>query len=122
MSGDLARALLHDLDDETLAVLAARLRPHLVGQPCGPGSLLTVDEAAQAAGVSGRTVRRALLAGLLEGEQAAGRWRVTPAALERWRAAGAPARSTPRPVSGRRHPRSPEASSAADAILGRKVA
>jgi excisionase family DNA binding protein len=82
---------------------------------------MTVAQAATTAGVSARTVRRALAAGLLAGHQAAGRWRVTTADLERWRAAGAPTTSTPGPATPARRTATPapRPDRATQAILGR---
>lgn len=117
---DLARALLAEIDEDTVAALAERLRPHLAAHVFPAG--LTVDEAGPAAGVSARTVRRALAAGLLEGELVAGRWRIAPEDLERWRAAGAP---TVRAPIGAAAPgragaaRRGAGGAGADAILGR---
>lgn len=124
MSSQTVRLLLHELDDQGLAELAERLQPFLAPSPAGT-TRLTVEQAAQRTGLSPRTVRRALAAGLLEGERAAGRWRVPLDALECWRAAGAPARArasrpTPPPTPPTR--RSTTSTSAADAILGRNVA
>ena len=124
MSAELVRMLLEELDDQGLAELAERLQPFLASSPAAT-TRLTVEQAAQRTGLSPRTVRRALSAGLLEGERAAGRWRVPLDALELWRAAGAPARpgATRQAPPPRRSPRrSSTATSAADAILGRHVA
>ena len=90
---DLARALVDSLDDEALDHLARLLAPRLAGTAQPPTASLTVEQAAGVAGVSARTIRRALKAGLLDGHRVAGRWQTTMAALEAWQAAGGPTRA-----------------------------
>jgi hypothetical protein len=103
MSADLARALIAALDDEALDHLARLLAPRLTASTRTPSSMLDVAAAATEAGVSPRTIRRALAAGVLDGTRVAGRWEVTVGALAAWRAAGArrPPHSRPGP-HGRR--------------------
>ncbi len=118
---DLARALVASLDDPALDQLARLLAPRLAGIAATPATL-TVEQAAAAANVSTRTIRRALNAGLLAGRQVAGRWKTTADDLSAWQAAGgstaagAPLRGH---AAARRSCRSQVPSvNGADAILG----
>ncbi len=52
--------------------------------PQMPGTFLTVPEAASAAGLAERTIRRALREGRLAGANVGGRWSVDPADLPRF--------------------------------------
>lgn len=118
MSADLARALLASLDDAALDQLAHLLAPRLAGKT-GCRDILSVKQAATATGRSARTIRRALTAGLLEGEKVTGEWQTTSAAVSVWKAAGGHTRAAP-PVTAPRSPRrrsSTTAASGADAIL-----
>jgi hypothetical protein len=120
MSDDLARAIVTSLDDEALDQLARLLAPRLAGATSTPASL-TVEQAAHTAGVSARTIRRALNAGLLDGRQVAGRWQTTTAGVSAWQAAGGPTVASGPLRSARPGSRAPTARAAdgADAILGR---
>jgi excisionase family DNA binding protein len=117
MSGDLARALVAALDDEALDELARLLAPRLTAAAVN-GDVLDVPAAAKRTGASERTIRRALAAGALAGEQVAGRWRIEVAALTAWRAAGGPTscRTSDVPARATQGPRAP--SSAVAAIRG----
>ena len=85
---ELARSLPDVLDDETLAILAERLRPHLAPgmKPEAHGEpLLTAAQAAELTGVHVETIRRAVRAGNLLVAGRIGRSpRIRPLELDRW--------------------------------------
>jgi len=111
----LARALLDELDDDAVRALAERLRPHLQPSDDGP---LDAGAAARLAGVSPKTIRRALDAGQLDGQKVAGRWQTTRGAVEDWRARGG--RTSGRvALAGHRASR-PSRSTVASAIRGER--
>lgn len=117
MTSDLARAIVASLDDDALDQLAGLLAPRLAGTTCGVVAL-NVEQAATAANVSSRTIRRALTAGLLQGRQVAGRWQTTSDDLGEWQAAGGPTTPGARPRSaGVARTRAQRGRSGADAIL-----
>jgi excisionase family DNA binding protein len=71
----LAAALLNSLDNEALAALAERLRPHLA-EPDSDGRLLDPREAAVRLGLHERTVARMAREGRIPGAVKVGRaWR-----------------------------------------------
>lgn len=72
----LAAALLDSLDNEALAALAERLRPHLAERDPGGGELLSPREAAGRLGLHERTVARMAREGRIPGAVKIGRsWR-----------------------------------------------
>lgn len=78
---DLAAALLDALDDDALAQLAERLRPHLRPVENGPG-LLTPEQAAHRLGLHPKTVARMAREGRLAGAVKVGKgWRFRPDGL-----------------------------------------
>lgn len=109
-----AAAVLADLTDEQLSVLAARLRPHLHADQAATGRLLSPAEAAARLGIHPKTLTRAARQGRVPGARRVGRcWRfdASQLALE----PVAPASSiAPSPARPRR--RAHGASSAVDAI------
>ena len=120
MNGHLPAALVDALaaDADALDHLARLLAPRLATPTTT--SRLTVEQAAQAASVSGRTIRRALTAGLLDGRQVAGRWQTTTAAVNAWQADGGPTVAGTAARRAGTRPRAPKATRAtngADAIL-----
>lgn len=121
MSGPspIVAALLAELDDDSLDQLAQRLAPRLATVTACHGSgdseALTTAQAARRAGVSTRTVRRALSADTLEGHTVAGRWRIEVQSLDQWLRLGAPTSATPTHANGRR---GHGATAGADAIAG----
>ena len=73
---DLAAALLDSLDNEALAALAERLRPHLAESGPDGGRLLDPREAAARLGLHERTVARMAREGRIPGAVKVGRaWR-----------------------------------------------
>lgn len=117
----LTRALVDALagDPDALDRLAELLAPRLAAPATAPP--MTVEQAASTAGVSARTIRRALTASLLDGRRVAGRWQTTPAALTAWQAQGGPTDVQPlgRPARAHHGPRrATRAATGADAILG----
>jgi hypothetical protein len=79
------RAFVALLDAEDLAELRGRLEGETRWH-----AVLTTAAAGQRAGVSARTVRRAIDVGLLEAGFAAGRWQMTAEAVDDWRSRGCP--------------------------------
>jgi hypothetical protein len=88
-TGDLAHAVLADLDTEALAALADLLAPHLL-ERIDPAQreltqLLTCAQAGSRTGTHVETVRRAVRSGALEAAGWVGRSpRITPMALATW--------------------------------------
>lgn len=81
--GRLAAALLDSLDNEALAALAERLRPHLAESDPDGGSLLDPREAAARLGLHERTVARMAREGRIPGAVKIGRgWRFPADRLE----------------------------------------
>lgn len=117
MGAELGRAIVASLDADALDQLAGLLAPRMAGM-IAASPTLTVAHAATAAGVSTRTIRRALTAGLLGGRQVAGRWQTTADDLSVWQAAGGPT-ATRSAMRSARPPsrRSTAAANGADAIL-----
>lgn len=94
MSEPLVAAVLELLDDDVLALLADRLRPHLEAEPT---ALLTPAQAAAQLGVHPKTLTRAALAGRVPGARRVGRgWRFEPSTLALTPVARLSASSTPR--------------------------
>jgi excisionase family DNA binding protein len=98
MSLPLAQALLAELDDAALDELAARLAPRLWQPAPATPALLTTDQVAEHVGCHPRTVARAIAARQLNAIKLAGRWRITPTALDAWldHATDTPRRRAPR--------------------------
>jgi excisionase family DNA binding protein len=88
-------------DPTALDELAAALAPRLTATQPAPNGALTTSQAAMHVGVHERTVRRALAAGTLSGHTVAGRWRIAPADLATWIAAGARTSQAPTHTAGR---------------------
>jgi hypothetical protein len=100
MSGDLAHAVLADLDTDALASLADLLAPHLLERiepaPRELTQLLTCAQAASRADTHVETVRRAARSGALEAAGWVGRSpRITPMALTAWLACERRAKAQP---------------------------
>jgi excisionase family DNA binding protein len=107
----LAQALLDQLDDQALDVLAARLRPRLVA--VDQDRLLTVAEAAARLSVHPKTVTRAAAAGRAGGAVRVGReWRFRASQL----AIEPPSHVAAAPAPAARTTRARRERSAADAI------
>jgi excisionase family DNA binding protein len=103
-----ARALPTQLDEATLAELAARLAPYLAARDVPNSALLTAAEAAARANVHVDTIRRAVRSGDLRVAGKVGRsLRITAVAIDDWIGAGAspgdppsrPVRRRPRPIA-----------------------
>lgn len=78
-----AAAVLADLTDEQLSVLAARLRPHLDEDQEAAGRLLTPAQAAATLGIHVKTLTRAAREGRVPGARRVGRcWRFDAAQLD----------------------------------------
>jgi len=109
----LAGAVLTDLTDEQLRVLARRLRPHLDDQTA-TGRLLSPAEAAARLGIHVKTLTRAARQGRVPGARRVGRvWRFDASQLDLQPAARA---STLAPPPARARRRAHGTSSAVDAI------
>jgi excisionase family DNA binding protein len=117
LAREMAAAIVTEVaaDPDLAREFANALAPHLNAAP----SVLTVAAAAKRVGVSTKTVRRAIEAGVLDAEMIAGRWQTTPDAVDDWRGRGCPTSTTPRPQKARpRRPRiTPRGLDAAAAIL-----
>jgi len=85
---DIARALIDDLDDDTLDHLAELLAPRILARfepaPVEPADLLTCAEAAAQAHVHVETIRRAARSGALPAARAGRTVRIAPADLSAW--------------------------------------
>jgi excisionase family DNA binding protein len=98
--GRLAAALLDSLDNEALAALAQRLRPHLAEPDPDGGRLLDPREAAARLGLHERTVARMAREGRIPGAVKIGRgWRFPADRLA--------TQPPPRPVEARSQRRAP---------------
>jgi excisionase family DNA binding protein len=110
----LVAAVLADLTDEQLSVLAARLQPHLDADHAATGRLLTPVQAAARLGIHVKTLTRAARQGRVPGARRVGRcWRFDASQLDLERARRASA-ILPPPARQRR--RAHGTSSAVDAI------
>lgn len=113
MLSTFAGAVLADLTDEQLSVLATRLRPHLYAEREAFGQLLSPVEAAARLGIHVKTLTRAARQGRVPGARRVGRaWRFDPAQVDLEPVA--PASTIAPPSRSRRRARG--ASSAVDAI------
>jgi excisionase family DNA binding protein len=109
----IATALLAELGDEDLAVLADRLRPFL--DRVKTDRLLSPAEAGKRLGIHPKTLTRAAAAGRVPKAVRVGRaWRFQPDGLT----LDPPATMRQQPLVQATRPRSTAASSAADAIRG----
>jgi excisionase family DNA binding protein len=109
----LAAAVLADLTDEQLSVLAARLRPHLDDQGAA-NRLLSPAQAAARLGIHLKTLTRAARQGRVPGARRVGRcWRFDASQLDLEPVTRAPSIAPP-PARQRR--RAHGTSSAVDAI------
>jgi excisionase family DNA binding protein len=109
----LAGAVLSDLTDEQLRVLARRLRPHLDNQTA-TGRLLSPAEAAARLGIHAKTLTRAAREGRVPGARRVGRvWRFDASKLDLDPVART---STLAPSPARSRRRAHVTSSAVDAI------
>jgi excisionase family DNA binding protein len=121
VSGQLAQALLAELDDQALEQLAELLAPHLrarVGLPdvTVPEALLTPPQAAQQAGVHVETIRRAVRSGALASSTAGRAVRIAPADLNSWLTGGQ--RKRRKRLPQRRAPAGRAGRPLADALAG----
>jgi len=109
---EVARLLPLVLDEEALAILAARLRPLITDDETRTRaeSLLTTTEAAAHARVNVETIRRAIRAGVLPVAAKIGRSpRISEVALDEWLADTASHTTAPSVARTRRSPRRPGA-------------
>jgi excisionase family DNA binding protein len=101
VSGQLAEAVLADLDGDALDRLAELLAPRLPGIVTAPARftepLLTCAEAASRARTHVETIRRAIRSGALRAYHVGREWRIAPADLDAWLNLKQPRERLPRP-------------------------